>query len=843
MDAADGAPGKAGKGPPSPATPTGASSRFSFSAMAAALPKADSPRRGSPKSSAKPAAPSPTPSGAKKTLAQKVTGPPPRQLPAELFILLSDAAFRVANPSSAPLFHNDKQLSKCFVAADDAAALGLCVGDTVVLEPERWQASEDGAAETPVKDGAPLVAMIWPSPAVQSPNAVLSDAAVSNSAFQSGARIRLSRYTGTPLCTAIKVTAVVAEDTQPSRPLDPLVTVAVKAILAGTRFLRPNMAFTASSRGQSYHVALKDISAAGSPASPSETLLFSARDTELQLLLPTPAAPAAGSDAPNVDFSHVGGLDEQIAVMRDMVQVPLIDPSRFTRFGLRPPRGILITGPSGTGKTLLARAVAGETGAHVVAVKGGDVLSKFYGETEARLRAIFEEAVQNSPSIIFIDDIDTLCSKRDDSSSELDKRVVAALLTLMDGVTDLGQRPDSGLHEPPRVVVIGATSRPSSLDEALRRPGRFDRELELPIPTPAARLGILRVLLRNTPCDATEEQLADIAARTHGYVGADLATLVREAGLRAVKRGAKEGTPPGELRVRASDLDGAAVAVRPSAMREILLEVPKVRWEDIGGQNDVKHKMREAIEWPLKHPEAFARLGIRPPKGILMYGPPGCSKTLMAKALATESGLNFLAVKGPELFSKWVGESEKAVREVFRKARAASPSIVFFDEIDALATARSSGDSASGSSVGDRVLSQLLTEMDGIEPLVNVTVVAATNRPDVLDPALMRPGRLDRILYVGPPDLASRREIFRISTRRMACEEGVDVDELAQRSEGLSGAECVNVCQEAAMLAMEEDVAIRAVGKRHFDQALREVRPRITPEVLAFYERFRLGQS
>ncbi|KAF8931971.1 P-loop containing nucleoside triphosphate hydrolase protein [Dissophora ornata] len=585
-------------------------------------------------------------------------------------------------------------------------------------------------------------------------------------------------------------------------------------------------------------------------------------------------------------YSQIGGLATQIKTVREMVELPLHNPQVFTQFGLRPPKGVLLYGPPGTGKTLIARTVAAATGAHLTVINGPEIISKFYGETEAKLRAIFELAADNSPSIIFIDEIDALCPKRDEAASEMEKRVVATLLTLMDGVSDK-MVPSESKAAPtgssPRVVVMGATNRPNALDEALRRPGRFDREIEIGIPDAKARAEILTALLKKIPNTLTSAQIEQLASISHGYVGADLAAVCREAGLKTIHRVMGNSRRPeigrdsstldsqaldlqerfvaltvsdpslskadsvasqqeqDDLMVSAEDMRLAMTDVKPSAMREIMIEVPKVLWSDIGGQAEIKQKLKESVEWPLQHPDAFIRMGIRPPKGILLYGPPGCSKTLMAKALATQAGLNFIAVKGPELFSKWVGESEKAVREVFRKARAASPSIVFFDEIDALTVKRGAGDDG-GSSVADRVLSQLLNELDGIEPLVNVTVVAATNRPDIMDPALMRPGRIDRILYVSPPDLASRREILRlqIHSKKMACDTDVDIELLAVQTEGCSGAEVVALCQDAAMKAMEESLEIACVSSRHFNLALAEMTRRITPEMVQFYDEFRM---
>ncbi|KAJ3253408.1 spermatogenesis associated protein 5 [Boothiomyces macroporosus] len=537
----------------------------------------------------------------------------------------------------------------------------------------------------------------------------------------------------------------------------------------------------------------------------------------------------------NVGYKSIGGLKESIDAIRDMVQVPLRNPENFTKYGFAPPKGLLLYGPPGTGKTLIARAVAAETGAHVIIINGPEIVSKYYGETEAKLKDIFEEAAVNAPSIIFIDEIDSICPKRDDSQSELEKRIVTCMLTLMDGADDLN------LQDRPRVFIIAATNRPDSLDPALRRPGRFDREFEIGIPNADARYEILRTICSKVHHNLTDEEFHQISLVAHGYVGADLAAVVREAGLKAIQRVEKNHLEEDisgdkELIIQYPDMIDGLANVRPSVVREIMLEVPKVYWHEIGGQDSIKSKLKEAVEWPLKHPEKFLKFNIKPPKGLLLYGPPGCSKTLMAKALATEAGLNFMAVKGPELFSKWVGESEKAVQQIFKKARAASPSIIFFDEIDALAVRRA----GSESSVADRVLSQLLSEMDGIEPLVNVTIVAATNRPDILDSALLRPGRIDSILYVSPPDLPSRKTIFELQLKKIPASDDVDPFELALMTKGFSGAETVAVCQSAALLAMEESLDAVAVDRKHFVNAIRQTTKRITPEMLQFYDNFRL---
>ncbi|GAA6038893.1 hypothetical protein JCM8097_000560 [Rhodosporidiobolus ruineniae] len=557
-------------------------------------------------------------------------------------------------------------------------------------------------------------------------------------------------------------------------------------------------------------------------------------------------------------YESIGGMESQIEQIREMVEWPLTRPELYSHFGLRPPRGILLYGPPGTGKTLLASAIAKSTRSSLFVINGPSLSSAYHGETEDNLRKIFAQAKAASPSIVVIDEVDALAPNREEGG-EVERRVVAQLLTLMDGLEDKddpeedeGDEGEEGGEKKekaqPRVVVIAATNRPNAIDPALRRPGRFDKELEIGVPDASARLSILKVMLRKTPHDIFEDALVSVAGRTHGFVGADLSSLVHTAGLLAIKRvfsspsstsvSSSASTPPlSSQKLLPSDLESALLSTRPSAMREVFLETPKVLFSDIGGQEAIKAKLRQSVDWPLRHPEAFKRLGVKPPRGVLLYGPPGCSKTLIAKALATESGLNFIAVKGPELFNKYVGESERAIREIFRKARAAAPSIVFLDEVDSLAPERGSDDS--GGASGDRVLMSLLTEMDGIEELNGVIVLAATNRPDVIDPALMRPGRLDRILYVSPPDREARKQIFRIQFGKMAVAEDVDVEELAELTEGCSGAEVVSICQDAALAAMEADINSPTVGREFFVFAAKTVRRRITPEVVAEYEEWR----
>ncbi|XP_068181310.1 ATPase family gene 2 protein homolog A [Antennarius striatus] len=546
----------------------------------------------------------------------------------------------------------------------------------------------------------------------------------------------------------------------------------------------------------------------------------------------------AGREDPDVEdarskvtYSMIGGLSSQLDVIRETIELPLKHPELFSNYGIPPPRGVLLYGPPGTGKTMIGRAIANEIGAHMTVINGPEIMSKFYGETEARLRQVFADACQRRPAIVFIDELDALCPKREGAQNEVEKRVVASLLTLMDG---LGSEGHSG-----QLLVLGATNRPHALDPALRRPGRFDKELEVGVPGAAERADILRKQLSSVPCGATDAEVTRLADAAHGYVGADLAAVCKEAGLRALRRALDGFHPPsdrqlkGTVTVTLQDLQWAASVVKPSAMREVAVDVPQVRWSDVGGMQEVKLKLKQAVEWPLRHPEAFARMGIQPPRGVLLYGPPGCSKTMIAKALANESGLNFLAIKGPELLSKYVGESERAVREVFRKARAVAPSIVFFDEIDALASERGSSSGSGG--VGDRVLAQLLTEMDGVEQLRDVTVLAATNRPDMIDKALMRPGRLDRIVFVPLPDAPTRREIFALQFRNMPIAESVSVDELVNRTNKYSGAEITAVCREAALLALQDDIRARHVLERHFESALNAVKPRIPDSLLQSY--------
>jgi len=539
---------------------------------------------------------------------------------------------------------------------------------------------------------------------------------------------------------------------------------------------------------------------------------------------------AAEVAIPRVTYEDVGDLEEVKQKIREMVELPLRHPELFKHLGIDPPKGVLFYGPPGTGKTLLAKAVANESGAYFIAINGPEIMSKFYGESEQRLREIFEEAQKNAPAIIFIDEIDAIAPKREEVTGEVEKRVVAQLLALMDGLKERGQ-----------VIVIAATNRPDDIDPALRRPGRFDREIAFPVPDKRARREILQVHTRNMPL-AEDVNLDELAEVTHGFTGADLAALCREAAMRALRRYLpkidieSERIPTEvlkEMKVTRADFFEALKDIQPSALREVYIEVPEVHWDDIGGLEEVKQQLREAVEWPLKHPEYFKEMGIDPPKGILLYGPPGTGKTLLAKAVATESEANFIGVKGPEVLSKWVGESERAIREIFRKARQAAPCVIFFDEIDSIAPRRGQ---RFDSGVTDRIVNQLLTEMDGLERLEGVVVIGATNRPDILDPALLRPGRFDRLIYVPPPDERARLEILKVHTRRMPLAEDVDLAEIAKRTEGYTGADLEVLVREAGLLALREDISIQRVYARHFEEALKKIKPSLTPDIVKFYE-------
>jgi transitional endoplasmic reticulum ATPase len=552
-------------------------------------------------------------------------------------------------------------------------------------------------------------------------------------------------------------------------------------------------------------------------------------DTKLQTFT-EPVAEAKG--VPRTTYEDIGGLKEEVQRTREIVELPMRHPEIFRRLGIDPPKGVLLLGPPGGGKTLLARAVANESDANFLSINGPEIMSKFYGESEAKLREIFQHAQQDAPSIILIDELDSIAPKREEVAGEVERRVVAQLLALMDGLSGRGN-----------VIVIGATNRPNALDPALRRPGRFDREIEIGIPNKQGRHEILLIHSRGMPL-AGDVDLKVLAERTHGYTGADLAALCRETAMKALRRYLpeinleEERIPPSvleKMEVRMVDFMNAFKEITPTAMREVAVEVPVVHWDEVGGLEEVKEELKEAVEWPLKNPEVFRRLGTQPPKGVLLIGPSGCGKTMLVRAVATESEANFISIKGPEVFSKWVGESERAIREVFRKARMASPAVIFFDEVDSLVPRRELGYGDDG--VTERVISQLLTEMDGIIPLENIIVIAATNRPDIIDPAVLRPGRFDRLIYVPEPDEAARLEIFKIHTKNMPLSNDMDIKE-HRMTKGYSGADISSICREAAMNALRRDINAKEVTYSNFEKAMEKVLPSISPEIENWYRSF-----
>ncbi len=522
----------------------------------------------------------------------------------------------------------------------------------------------------------------------------------------------------------------------------------------------------------------------------------------------------------DISYDDIGGLKEEVKKVREMIEIPLKKPEIFEKLGVAPPKGVLMHGPPGTGKTLLAKAVANESDAHFILINGPEIMSKYVGGSEENLREFFEEAEENAPSIIFIDELDAIAPKREETQGETERRTVAQLLTLMDGLNSRGQ-----------VVVIGATNRPDSIDGALRRPGRFDREIEIGVPDKDGRKEILEIHTRGMPL-AEDVDLDNLAETTHGFVGADLEALSKEAAMRVVRRiipdlNSDDEVPPEvfeKLIVTKDDFKTALKEIQPSALREVLVQVPNVSWDDVGGLDDAKQELKEAVEWPLKYPDKFEKFGIKPPKGTLLYGIPGTGKTLLAKAVANESDANFIAIKGPELLSKWVGESEKGVREVFRKARQTAPTVIFFDEIDSIASNR--GAEAGDSGVTKRVVNQLLTEMDGLEELDDVAIIAATNRPDILDPGLVRPGRFDRHIKVDTPDEESRLAIFKVHTKDMPLAKDVKLSRLAKNTEGYVGADIEAVCREAAMLTLREDINSENVSMKFFEKAMEKVKPK-----------------
>jgi transitional endoplasmic reticulum ATPase len=550
-------------------------------------------------------------------------------------------------------------------------------------------------------------------------------------------------------------------------------------------------------------------------------------------------APQTEAGIPKVTYEDIGGLGEEIQKVREMIELPLGHPELFEKLGVEAPKGVLLHGPPGTGKTLLAKAVAGETSSNFFSLSGPEIMSKYYGQSEENLREIFKQAQDDAPAIVFIDEIDSIAPKREEVTGEVERRVVAQLLSLMDGLASRG-----------KVGVIGATNRPNALDLALRRPGRFDREIEIGIPDRRGRHEILMIHTRGMPMEDVD--LQEIADLTHGFTGADLAALAKEGAMRAIREvlpkiDLEVDSIPAEvlnnLKVTKEHIYSALREVEPSALREVLVESPNLHWTDIGGLASVKQELRESIEWPLRYRDIFEHMNAKAPKGILLYGPPGTGKTLLAKAVATESEANFISVKGPEFLSKWVGESEKAVRETFRKAKLAAPCIIFFDEVDSIVPTR--GNLMGDSHVTERVISQFLTEIDGLEDLNDVTVIAASNRPDIIDPALLRPGRFDRSIYIAPPDEEARLEIFKIHTEGKPLASDVDLEKLAKKTQDYTGADIAAICNESVMLAIreyissggkmdKEELAKSQVRMKHFKKSMSKIEPIPPSELQGF---------
>ena len=562
-------------------------------------------------------------------------------------------------------------------------------------------------------------------------------------------------------------------------------------------------------------------------STPSDKVVKITRDTRIKVNKRVAVLNVSGGV---VTYDDIGGLNDEIQRIREMVELPLKHPELFHRLNIDPPKGVLFYGPSGTGKTLMAKAVSQESNAHFITINGPEIMSKFYGASEGKLRKIFEEAENHAPSIIFIDEIDSIAPKRVDTSGEVERRVVSQLLSLMDGLQGRGE-----------IICIGATNRINAIDEALRRPGRFDREIEFGVPNVKERKEILQIHTRGMPLE-DNVSLDHYAEITHGFAGADLMAVSREAAMFALRRilpkiNLDEPIPSDiiqDLNISDDDFAQAINLIEPSALREVMIEIPNVKWDEVGGLNEIKQELKEAVEWPLLHKELFERAGIRPMNGILLFGPPGCGKTLLAKAIATETNSNFITVKGPEVFSKFVGESEKFVRNIFRKARQAAPSIIYFDELDAISSVRGVSE---GTALRDSIVNQILVEMDGIENRKGVVVIASTNRPDIVDSALLRPGRLDRLLYITAPDLISREEILKVHTKKMPLADNVSLKHLAQVTDGYSGADLENLCREAGMEAIREVMYdLDKIEYRHFEHSLSRIKSTLTQSVVQRYE-------
>ncbi|MCD1294535.1 AAA family ATPase [Methanocella sp. CWC-04] len=707
-------------------------------------------------------------------------------------------------------YHRDVGRGIARIDMETMRQLGMVSGDIIEIEGK----------------GATATAVVWPGyPSEEGKGVILIDGTIrANAKVGIDDRVKVRKIQAKP---AEKVTLA---PTQPIR------------ITGGEYYLQKLLEGRPVSKGQTIRVEML-----GSPMTfvvtntrPSGTVI---PDRRTEITISDKPVSERIEKVPRVSYEDIGGLRREIGLVREMIELPLRHPELFQKLGIDPPKGVLLYGPPGTGKTMIAKAVASETDAHFINISGPEIMSKYYGESEKQLRDIFKEAEDNAPSIIFIDEIDSIAPKREEVTGEVERRVVAQLLSLMDGLQARGQ-----------VVVVAATNRPNAVDPALRRGGRFDREIEIGVPDKNGRLEILHVHTRGMPL-AGNVNLDRFAEITHGFVGADLAALCKEAAMHALRKILPEIDIEKEipsdildnLQITNEDFSEALKNVEPSAMREVFVEVPNIKWEDVGGLDKVKQELRESVEWPLKYKEVFQVVNTRPPKGILIFGPPGTGKTLLAKAVANESEANFISIKGPEVLSKYVGESEKAVRETFRKARQNAPTIIFFDEIDAIAPTRGQ---SFDSHVTERVVSQMLTELDGLEELQNVVVLAATNRPDMVDTALLRPGRLDRLLYIAPPDEKSRVDIFKIHLKGKPIDKDVNVEDLARRTPHYVGADIEAVCREASMLAIRDHITTGMtpeqakqnadkikISMKHFDAALKKVKPTTSRDMMHRYEK------
>jgi transitional endoplasmic reticulum ATPase len=655
---------------------------------------------------------------------------------------------------------------------------GLAVVDPKVVEEQGWKAGDI----IEIKGKQTAYAKLWPGQVAEYDNGLIRiDGYVRNNA-------------GVGLDDRVDIRRIEVRDADKIvlYPTEPL------RIIGGERYLAGVFEGQVVSKGTVFGLNImgRRVNLIVSQITPSSDAVLITSNTRVELTDKPPVE--VTSNIPKITYEDIGGLDKEISRVREMIELPLKHPELFERLGVEAPKGVLLHGPPGTGKTLLAKAVANESDANFYTIGGPEIMSKYYGESEERLREIFSEAQKNAPSIIFIDELDSIAPKREEVTGEVEKRVVSQLLNIMDGLESRG-----------KVVVIGATNRPNSLDPALRRPGRFDREIEIGLPDRNGRHEVLQIHARGMPL-TDDVDLEDFADRTHGFTGADLEALGKEAAMGALRRILPEidleaTSIPVEIlekiNVTSNDFEEALNEVHPSGMREIFVESPNVHWEQVGGLQEAKNELREAVEWPLKYHELYQYAGAEPPKGILLYGPPGTGKTLLAKAVATEGGVNFISIKGPELLSKWVGESERGVREVFRKARLAAPSIIFFDELDSITPTRGSGLGDSG--VTERIISQILTELDGLEELRNVVVLGATNRPDMVDSALIRPGRFDRLIHIPEPDLDARKEIWKIHLSGKPLDEDVDIDSLAKDTEKYTGAEIAEAASTASINAIK----------------------------------------